>query len=528
MRLGIPKEADPRESRVATTPKVIQKLQKLGFSISIEKGAGKKASISDEDFEAAGATIVDTPEELWAEADIILKMRPPMFREDLGENGQDECDLARKGQVVISMVRPATNKELVEKLQAREATLFALDCIPRITRAQKMDVLSSQANIAGYRAVIEGAQHYGGFFSGQMTAAGKSPPAKILIIGAGVAGLAAIGAARGLGAIVRGFDVRAAAMEQVESMGAEFLQVEIEESGDGGGGYAKTMSKEFIDAEMALFREQAKEIDIVITTALIPGRAAPKLWLEDMLETMKNGSVVVDLASEMGGNCEGCCPDEVVEKSGVKIVGYTNLACRMASVASEFFAMNLYHFLDELGGAENWTIDLENEITRGAIVLNEGEMLWPPPKVVSPSPSTKSESASALEPAPMILKKEVKPMSNGTRWVLGLVLAGVFGVVGAYAPSDFVQHFTVFVLACFIGWQVIWNVSHSLHTPLMSVTNAISGIIIIGGVLQLGSLNSDNPAAAILALIAILVAAINIAGGFLVTQRMLAMFRRDN
>lgn len=525
MRLGIPKEADPRESRVATTPKVMQKLQKLGFSIVIEKGAGEKASISDKDFEAAGATIVETPEEVWAQADIILKMRPPMFREDLGENGKDECDLARKGQVVISMVRPATSSELIDKLKEREATLFALDCIPRITRAQKMDVLSSQANIAGYRAVIEAAQHYGGFFSGQMTAAGKSAPAKILIIGAGVAGLAAIGAARGLGAIVRGFDVRAAAMEQVVSMGAEFLQVEIDESGDGGGGYAKTMSKEFIDAEMALFREQAKEVDIVITTALIPGRAAPKLWLEDMLELMKDGSVVVDLASEMGGNCEGCCPDEVVKKSGVTIIGYTNLACRMASVASEFFAMNLYHFLDELGGAESWAIDLENEITRGAIVLNEGALLWPPPRPEAPASS--AQAAPEPTPEPVILKKEKKEMGNGIRWILGLVLAGIFGAVGLYAPSEFVQHFTVFVLACFIGWQVIWNVSHSLHTPLMSVTNAISGIIIIGGVLQLGSLGSDNPAAAILALVAILIAAINIAGGFLVTQRMLAMFRRD-
>lgn len=521
MRLGIPKEGDPRETRVATTPKVIQKLQKLGFSILIEKGAGNKASISDEDFEAAGADLVDTPQEVWEGSDVILKMRPPMYREDLQ---QDEVDWIRKGQVVISMVRPATNTELVQKINGREATLFALDCIPRITRAQKMDVLSSQGNIAGYRAVIEAAQHYGGFFSGQMTAAGKSPPAKVLIIGAGVSGLAAIGAARGLGAIVRGFDVRSAAMEQVESMGAEFLQVEIEESGDGGGGYAKIMSKEFIDAEMALFREQAKDVDIVITTALIPGKAAPKLWLEDMLETMKNGSVVVDLASEMGGNCEGCCPDEVTRKSGVTIIGYTNLACRMAAISSEFFAMNLYHFLDELGGAEGWSIDLENEITRGAIVVHEGEMLWPPPRIVSPSPSTKSEP----EPEPILLKKEKKEMSNGARWMFGLALAGIFGAVGLYAPADFVQHFTVFVLACFIGWQVIWNVSHSLHTPLMSVTNAISGIIIIGGVLQLGSLNTENPTAAILALLAILLAAINIAGGFLVTQRMLAMFRRDD
>ena len=523
MKIGIPKESDPRESRVATTPKVIGKLQKLGFSIVIEKGSGDKASISDSHFEDAGATIVDTAAEVWTAADIILKMRPPTFREDLGV---DECDLAQEGQTIICMVRPGENKELVEKLQAKNVTLFALECIPRITRAQKMDVLSSQANIAGYRAVVEAAQHYGGFFSGQMTAAGKAPPAKVLIIGAGVAGLAAIGAARGLGAIVRGFDVRAAAREQVQSMGAEFLQVEIDESGDGGGGYAKTMSKEFIDAEMALFREQAKEVDIVITTALIPNRPAPKLWLEDMLEIMKDGSVVVDLAAERGGNCEGCAPDDVTVKSGVTIVGYTNLACRMPVVSSEFFAMNLYHFLDELGGAEGWTVDLENEITRGAIVLNKGEMLWPAPRKAPPAPPKEADLPVEAEQA--LPEQKTEGTGNGARIAIGLVLAAIFTAVGLSGQEEFIKHFTVFVLACFIGWQVIWNVSHSLHTPLMSVTNAISGIIIVGGILQLGSFGQSNGLAAILAAIAILVAAINIAGGFLVTQRMLAMFRRDD
>jgi H+-translocating NAD(P) transhydrogenase subunit alpha len=519
MRVGIPKEADSRESRVATTPKVIAKLQKIGFSILVEKGAGNEAFISDQDYQEAGATIIDTAKELWAASDIIVKMRPPAFRDDLGE---DECDFVQQGQTIICMVNPGSNTELVEKLAKKEVTLFALECIPRITRAQKMDVLSSQGNIAGYRAVVEAAQHYGGFFSGQMTAAGKSPPAKVLIIGAGVAGLAAIGAARGLGAIVRGFDVRAAAREQVQSMGAEFLQVEIDESGDGGGGYAKTMSKEFIDAEMALFREQAKEVDIVITTALIPNKPAPKLWLKDMLEIMRNGSVVVDLAAERGGNCEGCVPDEVVVESGVTIVGYTNLACRMPVVSSEFFSMNLFHLLDEFGGGEGWTIDLENEITRGCIVLNKGEMLWPAPRKAPPPPKEQE-----VEPEPVEAVKEPEGSGNGTRIGIGLVLAGVFAAV-SYAPSEFVQHFTVFVLACFIGWQVIWNVSHSLHTPLMSVTNAISGIIIVGGILQLGSFGSENSLAAILATVAILVAAINIAGGFLVTQRMLAMFRRDD
>jgi len=521
MLIGIPKESDVRETRVSTTPKVIGKLQKLGFSIAVESGAGNKASFSDQDFITAGATIIETAAQLWEQADIILKIRPPGFREDLG---QDECDFARKGQVVITLVRPASNTELVEKLQNKGVTLFALDCVPRITRAQKMDVLSSMANIAGYRAVIEAAQHYSGFFSGQMTAAGKSPPAKVLIIGAGVAGLAAIGAARGLGAVVRAFDVREQGRADAQSMGAETLEVELEESGDGGGGYAKVMSKEFIDAEMALFREQAKEVDIVITTALIPGRPAPKLWLADMLEIMKDGSVVVDLAAETGGNCEGCVADEVVTVSGVTIVGYTDLACRLPKVASEFFAMNLFHLLDEMGGADNWSIDLENEITRGSIVLNEGEMLWPPPRIEPPPKPPDPEP----EPEPIVESKKPETSGNTGRIILGVALAAIFGSIGAFAPPAFVQHFTVFVLSCFIGWQVIWNVSHSLHTPLMSVTNAISGIIIVGGLLQLGGFEHRNSTAAVLAAIAILVAAINIAGGFLVTQRMLAMFRRDD
>ena len=521
MRIGIPKDISQLERRVATTPKVIAKLQKLGFSINVESGAGQKASISDQEFKDAGATIFATAQEVWAESDIILKMRLPNFREDLN---LDECDLAREGQVLICMVQQADNQEIVDKLKERKVTLFALERIPRITRAQKMDVLSSQANIAGYRAVVEAAQHYGGFFSGQMTAAGKSPPAKVLIIGAGVAGLSAIGAARGLGAVVRGFDVRAAAGEQVMSMGAEFIQVQIDESGDGGGGYAKTMSKEFIDAEMALFREQAKEVDIVITTALIPGRAAPKLWLADMLESMKTGSVVVDLAAERGGNTEGCVADQVVSKSGVTIIGYTNLACRMPAVSSQFFAMNLFHLLDEFGGAEGWTIDLENEITRGCIVLNQGDLIPPPERK---PPKVESEQASKDSATALIAVSKKESSGNGSRLLIGGALVAIFAAVGLYAPIDFVQHFTVFVLACLIGWQVIWNVSHSLHTPLMSVTNAISGIIIVGGVLQLGSFSSENSLAAVLALIAILVAAINIAGGFLVTQRMLAMFRRD-
>lgn len=518
MIIGIPKASAPLERRVSTTPTVIQKLQKLGFTVVVESQAGLLANISDQDFENVGAKIVSDPQTLWEEADIILSIRPPEVRPD----GLNELDLFHQKHTLVTLLRPATNQVLVEALQAKKVTVIALDCVPRITRAQKMDVLSSMANIAGYRSVIEAANFYGGFFSGQMTAAGKSPPAKVLIIGAGVAGLAAIGAARGLGAVVRAFDVRAAAKEQVLSMGADFLQVEIEESGDGGGGYAKTMSQEFIDAEMALFREQAKEVDVVITTALIPGKPAPKLWLKDMLELMKDGSVVVDLAAEMGGNCEGCVPDQVVQDSGVYIVGYTDLASRMSTVASEFFANNLYHLLEEFGGANGWNIDLENEVIRGCTVLQQGEMLWPPPKKDMPPKVEIKEEATEKA----IIKTKEKPPQTGYQVWLGLGLSIIFSVIGFYAPSVFVEQFSIFVLSCFIGWQVIWNVSHSLHTPLMAVTNAISGIIIVGGMLQLGGFDDGNTLAAVLGALAILFACINISGGFLVTQRMLKMFRK--
>jgi len=392
-----------------------------------------------------------------------------------------------------------------------------------------MDVLSSMANIAGYRAVVEAAKAYGGFFSGQMTAAGKSPPAKVLVIGAGVAGLAAIGAARSLGAIVRAFDVRPSVKEQVQSMGADFLEVEIEESGDGGGGYAKTMSKEFIDAEMALFREQAREVDIVITTALIPGKKAPILWMHDMLELMKNGSVVVDLAAKMGGNCEGAVADKAVTIEGVHILGYTDLPSRMPKVASEFLATNLFHLLDELGGAENWSVDLENEVLRGAIVHRNGDVLWPPPRKVQPPPPKPEPQIQEEEPVKVLHRSEKEP-SGAWRGLMALVLAIVFTTIGMKADSAFVNHFSVFVLACFVGWQVVWNVAPALHTPLMSVTNAISGIIIIGGMLELSGFidaGANQNTAAILGGIAILFAAINVAGGFYVTHRMLAMFRRD-
>ena len=527
MRLGIPKEIHPLESRVATTPKIVKKLIKIGFSVTVESGAGEKASFGDDDYRDAGAEVAEDVRSLYASADVILKMRAPDERTDLGMEATTEADLLREGQVLLTMVRPATNKDLVEKLRAKGVTAFGLSCVPRITRAQKMDVLSSMANIAGYRAIVEAAKVYGGFFSGQMTAAGKSPPAKVLIIGAGVAGLAAIGAAKAMGAIVRSFDVRLAAKEQVQSMGAEFLELQFEESGEGEGGYAKIMSKEFIDAEMALFREQAKEVDIVVTTALIPGRKAPILWTKDMLELMKPGSVVVDLAAEMGGNCEVTEAEKLVAYSGVSVLGYTDLASRMPKVASEFFATNLYHLLDELGGAENWDIDLKNEVVRGSIVCHNKEVLWPPPR--KPAPPKKPEPAVVEKPEPVRVAHRSENTSDAWQnWVM-LAMAIIFTLIGLNADGAFVGRFSIFMLACFVGWQVVWNVTPALHTPLMSVTNAISGIIIIGGMSQLGGIDggSDVSLAAILGAIAILVAAINIAGGFYVTKRMLEMFRRD-
>ncbi|TNE85705.1 MAG: Re/Si-specific NAD(P)(+) transhydrogenase subunit alpha [Deltaproteobacteria bacterium] len=510
MKVGIPMETLPGERRVAATPESVARLiDKLGFQVFVEKGAGLGASFTDAAYEKAGAIIV---EDVW-HAEVVLKIHPLEH---------DQLHRVSEGQVLVSMVQPAENQVLIEAIAERKATLIALDQVPRISRAQKMDVLSSMANIAGYRAVVEASQHYGGFFGMQMTAAGKTPPAKVLVIGAGVAGLAAIAAARGLGAEVFAFDTRPAVKDQVKSLGGKFLELEFEESGDGGGGYAKVMSKEFIDAEMALFREYAPKVDVVITTALIPGRKAPILWTADMVESMKHGSVVVDLAARNGGNCELTEPGEVTVKHGVTIIGHTDLTSRLPTVASKFFAQNLVHLLDDMGGAQEWRIDLEDEVVRGAIVLHRGEMLWPPPKPPPPPP------AATPKPAPVVAlptAEKAEPETSGLASTLGMVGAAlVFGLVGAYAPREFVQHFTVFILACFIGWQVVWNVAHALHTPLMSVTNAISGIIIVGGILQATTGKTDM--AAILGAVAILVATINIAGGFLVTQRMLAMFRR--
>lgn len=509
-KLGIPKEIYPNEYRVAATPDTVKKLQKLGFEILIESGAGEAANFSNEAYQEAGCHIAPDAHTLWTEADIVLKVRPP-------ENS--EVSSLPEGKTLISFIWPAQNQELLDKLASRNATVLAMDAVPRISRAQKMDALSSMANIAGYRAVIEAANNFGRFFTGQITAAGKVPPAKVLVIGAGVAGLAAIGAARSLGAVVRAFDTRPVVKEQVESLGAEFLELEFEEDGTGQGGYAKMMSKEFIEAEMALFFEQAREVDIIITTALIPGRPAPKLITREMVESMKEGSVIVDLAAEQGGNCEVTKPNEIYKYNGVTIIGFTDLPSRMAAQSSQLYGTNLWHLLKDMGGAEDYKIDFEDEVVRGALILHEGKVTWPPPKPSNPSPTPSKSKPGTVK----TVAKEAEPKSD--RSLIWLIVAGLALVgIGIGAPSSFLSHFTVFVLACFVGWQVIWNVTPALHTPLMSVTNAISGIIIIGGMLQIGS-EITSPAT-ILGAIAILIGTINISGGFLVTQRMLKMFQK--
>lgn len=526
MRVGIPTEVHPGERRVAATPDTVGKLIKLGFDVSVQSGAGVGARLDDALYAEAGAQIVDDAAALWAESDIVIKVRSPETDPD---DGTDECERLREGGWLISMIQPATNGPLVERLASRKSTVIALDQIPRISRAQKMDVLSSMANIAGYRAVIEAANHFGSFFSGQITAAGRTRPAQVMVIGVGVAGLAAIAAARGLGAEVRAFDVRLAAKEQVESLGARFLELEFpaDESGETSGGYAKIMSDEFIEAEMALFREQAKEVDIIITTALIPGKKAPELITKDMVNSMKPGSIVVDLAAEQGGNCAYTEPDRAVEIGGVTILGYTDLTSRLATQASQLFGTNLVNLLSDMTEDGECKIDLEDEVVRKSLVLRDGVVTWPPPpdpeKAVAPPPT-----AEAPKPAPKpVAEPEVKDESSSK---LPLIISAIVGVAAVYvgmneSMSLFVQQLTVFVLACFVGWQVVWSVKAALHTPLMSVTNAISGIIIVGGMLQAG--NSDaGQLAQILGAVAILVASINIVGGFLVTQRMLAMFRR--
>jgi NAD(P) transhydrogenase subunit alpha len=516
--IGVPRETSAGEKRVAATPESIQKLVARGLVVRVEKGAGEAAGFSDDALARAGASLVD---DAWVGASVIFKVRAPSLA---------ELARAEPGALVVALMQPERHPGLIGALNANKVTALALEKVPRVTRAQKMDVLSSMANLSGYRAVIEAVQHYQGFFGPQVTAAGSSPPAKVLVIGAGVAGLAAVGAARALGAQVRAFDTRAAAREQVESLGAQFLEVSLQESGEGQGGYAKVMSPEFIAAEMALFRAQAAEVDVIITTALVPGAKAPTLLPRDVVEALKPGSVIVDMAAEQGGNCELCVPGEIVVHHGVKIIGFTDLASRMASTASRFFAMNLVHLTGELGNGDTLTIDLANDVVRPALITHLGETLAPPPpKPPSPAAEPKKVLApAAIVPAPvqpLALPVRAAPPNKAVGTALGgVVVAALLLGLGAFAPDDFLRHSTVFVLACFIGWQVVWAVTPALHTPLMSVTNAISGIIIVGGMLQVGS---GLDAATVLGAVAVLFAAINIAGGFLVTQRMLRMFRRE-
>jgi len=509
MRIGVPRELYAGEKRVATTPDVAAQLIKMGFDVAVESNAGAAANYSDATYEAAGCAIV-TADSIWNDSDIVMKVRGP---------DEEESARLKSGQTLISFLWPAQNPELLQQLTERGVTAIAMDSIPRISRAQKMDALSSMANIAGYRAVVEAAQHFGRFFTGQITAAGKVPPAKVLVIGAGVAGLAAIGAAQSMGAIVRSFDTRPEVKEQIESMGAEFLMLDFaDEDGTGEGGYAKVMSDEFIKAEMALFAEQAKDVDIIITTALIPGKPAPLLITKEMVESMKDGSVVVDLAAEQGGNCELTEPGEVVSHNGVTLIGYTDLPSRLASQSSQLYATNLRHLLTDMTPEKDGQIvvDFEDEVIRGATVCKEGKTTWPPPAPKLSAAKPKKKPA----PAPVVEKK--KPSIWGP--IIGMVIAGL-GLLGlgAVAPTSFMAHFTVFVLACFVGYMVIWNVTAALHTPLMSVTNAISSIIIIGALLQV---SSETEAIKWIAIGTAAIASINIVGGFAVTRRMLEMFRK--
>jgi len=519
MKIGAPKEIFAGEARVAMTPQSALALQKLGYECVVESGAGALANFSDADYKDAGVDVVKTAAALWKAVDIVIKVRAP-----------EAVEVKRftKGQALISFIWPAQSEALLESLKAKGVVALAMDMVPRISRAQKMDALSSMANIGGYRAVIEAANNFGRFFTGQITAAGKVPPAKVLVIGAGVAGLAAIGAAQSMGAIVRAFDVRPEVAEQIESMGAEFLFLDFEEDGGGDGGYAAVSSPEFREKQLELFRAQASEVDIVITTALIPGRDAPKLWLEDMVAAMKPGSVIVDLAAEKGGNCDLTVMDEkIISKNGVTVVGYTDFPSRMATQSSTLYSNNVRHMMDDLTPEKDGeaVFNMEDDVIRGSMVTNAGEITFPPPPLKVAAQA--KPPAKTVEKTPEELKAiEIQNMrAAGAKQTQLLIAGGVFmAALGMFAPASFMQHFIVFVLAVFIGFQVIWNVSHALHTPLMAITNAISGIIIIGALLQV---SSGGWFVGLLAGISILIATVNIVGGFMVTRRMLAMFQKS-
>jgi len=513
MKVGIPKEVQQNELRVAATQKtVIRLIKKQGFEVLVESGCGLRAKISDEEFAAAGAVIISSASELYAKSDIILKVQPPT---------EAEVDLMKKGTVLLSYLYPAQNQSLLKKLADAGVNAIAMDAIPRISRAQKMDVLSSMANIAGYRAVIEAANYFGRFLNGQITAAGKVDPAKVLVIGTGVAGLAAIGTAKSLGAIVRAFDTRKETAEQIQSMGAQFITVDIDEDGSTSSGYSKTMSQAFIDAEMALFLQQAEEVDIIITTAQIPGREAPKLILDYHVKAMKPGSVIVDLAASTGGNCVFTKKDEIfTTDNGVTIVGKVDT---LPSQASFLYGNNMCHLLDDMGKAEEFKIDFNDDVVKRAMVTYEGKINWPPePLAVTAQTQTESTKPTAEDVALLKAKKVKKAVVSN---IISLAVVGILLILlGKVAPPEFMPHVIAFVLAVFVGWNVIWNVTHALHTPLMSVTNAISGIIIIGGLLQIQ--NDFTDPRTILAFIAVMIATINIVGGFVVTYRMLNMFKK--
>ena len=511
MLIGVPRELLENESRVAATPKTVQQILKLGFDVIVEHDAGFKASFEDQAFLEAGAKI-GTSAEIW-QSDIIFKVNAPT---------DEEIAQMKEGATLVSFIWRMQNPELMKKLTAKKINVLAMDAVPRISRAQALDALSSMANISGYRAVIEAAHEFGSFFTGQITAAGKVPPAKVLVIGAGVAGLAAIGAANSLGAIVRAFDSRPEVKEQVQSMGASFLEIDFKEEGGSGDGYAKVMSEEFNRRAMELYAEQAKEVDIIITTAAIPGKPAPRLITKEMVDSMKPGSVIVDLAAATGGNCEYTQAGKVVTtKNQVKVIGYTDFPSRLPTQSSQLYGTNLVNLLKLLCKEKdgNINIDFEDVVLRGVTVVRDGEEI--PPAQIQVSAQPKQET----KVAPVAEKKESKPTDPRVKYGVMAGVGVLFLWLASVAPAAFLSHFTVFVLACVVGYYVVWNVSHALHTPLMAVTNAISGIIIVGALLQIrqptGNLFIDA-----LAFVAILVASINIFGGFRVTQRMLAMFRK--
>ncbi|WFE74376.1 Re/Si-specific NAD(P)(+) transhydrogenase subunit alpha [Roseinatronobacter sp. S2] len=522
MKVGALKEIKSGEARVALTPDSATQIQKLGHECFVQSGAGVAAGFNDETYEKAGVTVVKDATALIDAVDVVIKVREPSL---------DEVKSLKKGQTLISFFWPAQSEDLLAAAKDQGATAIAMDMVPRISRAQKMDALSSMANIAGYRAVIEAGNNFGRFFTGQVTAAGKVPPARVLIVGAGVAGLAAIGTSTSLGAITMAFDVRPEVAEQIESMGAEFVFLDFEESQDGAatGGYAAPSSPEFREKQLEKFRELAPDVDIVITTALIPGRPAPKLWTEDMVQMMKPGSVIIDLAAEKGGNCDLTVPDErLVTENGVIIIGYTDFPSRMATQSSTLYATNIRHMLHDLTPAKDGVINhnMEDDVIRGATVTHEGEITFPPPppkvKAIAAKPKEKVKELTPEEKR----ANEIAAFKAQTKTQVALLAGGAAFVlaVGLVAPESFMRNFIIFVLAVFVGFQVIWKVSHSLHTPLMAVTNAISSIIIVGALLQIGS---TSGLITVLAALALLMAAVNIFGGFMVTRRMLAMFQKS-